>query len=66
MYEMARNASVQARELEPGKVISSEGYGDDKRSIDQVAEDAITTYIDQFGPRQDFSFGLKPEDASWG
>lgn len=66
MYEMARTASMEARDMKPGEVINSGEYGDNKRNIDHVAEDAITSYIDEHGEEQPFSFALKSEDSSWG
>lgn len=66
MYGMAESASLESRDLEPGEVVSQEGYGDDKRDIDQVAEDAIVDYLSSNPEAYDFEVALKPEDAAWG
>ena len=65
MYGSAQSASIAARDMEPGEVISSEGYGDDKWDIDQVAVDAIVDYLDE-ASRYGLDVALKPEDAEWG
>jgi fructose-1,6-bisphosphatase/inositol monophosphatase family enzyme len=66
MYGMAKSASLESRHLEPGEVVSQEGYGDDKRDIDQVAEDAIVEYLSSKPEEYNFEVALKPEDAAWG
>jgi hypothetical protein len=65
-YGMAESASLKSRNLEPGEVVSQEGYGDDKRDIDQVAEDAIVEHLSANPNAYDFEIALKPEDAAWG
>jgi len=65
MYEAAHTASRAARENDgPGEIVDSEGYGDDKWDIDQVAEDALVDYMES--NNQELDIALKPEDAAWG
>ena len=66
MYGVAESGSEAARGLKPGKVVSSEGYGDDKWDIDQVAEDAVVGHFTSEGGDYSFDAALKPEDAEWG
>jgi fructose-1,6-bisphosphatase/inositol monophosphatase family enzyme len=65
MYGAASSTSNASRDMEPGEVISSTGYGDDKLDIDQVAEDAIVDYLEE-AQSYDVDMALKPEDAEWG
>lgn len=66
MYGVGETASWNGRHLEPGEVVSSGGYGDDKRGIDQVTEDAVVRYFLENEPVAGFDVALKPEDAEWG
>lgn len=63
MYGIAESGSYQARDLEPGEVVSTNGFGDDKRDIDQVTEHAVIEYFLDQEPQQGFTAALKPEDA---
>ena len=64
MYGIAHSASEAARDMKPGAVVDSGGPGDDKRDIDQVAEDALVDYLEKSDYHIDVA--LKPEDAAWG
>lgn len=66
MYGLAESGSFAARDLEPGEVVSNQGYGDEKRDIDQVAEEAVVGYFLSNEPDEEFDAALKPEDAEWG
>lgn len=66
MYGITESASYAARDLKPGEVISRQGHGDNKRNIDQVAEEAALGHFLNKEPDNQFEAALKPEDAEWG
>lgn len=66
MYGIAESGSFAARDLEPGEVVSNQGYGDEKRDIDQVAEQSVVGYFLSNEPMEEFDAAMKPEDAEWG
>jgi len=66
MYGIAESGSYATRDMQPGETISQEGYGDNKRDIDQVAEESVVGYFLSNEPLEEFDAGMKPEDAEWG
>jgi hypothetical protein len=66
MYGLAEAGASAARNKGPGDVTGSSQYGDEKRDIDQVAENAIVDYFKSEARNYDFDVALKPEDAEWG
>jgi len=65
MYGIAESASLRAREMEPNEIVSSDGYGDDKWDIDQVAEKDAFDYFFSNSESYGFDVVMKPEDAEW-
>ena len=66
MYCIAEAGASAARNQEPGDITWESYYGDEKRDIDQVAEDAIVDHFESEAMNYDFDAALKPEDAEWG
>lgn len=66
MYGISEAGASAARNQGPGDITGESHYGDEKRDIDQVAEDAIVDYFESKAENYDFEVALKPEDAEWG
>lgn len=63
---MTETGASVARNQEPGDIAGESHYGDEKRDIDQVSEDAVVDYFESETQEYDFEVALKPEDAEWG
>jgi len=63
MHGIDKSGSLTGRGLEPGQVVYDQGYGDDKRHIDQTVEEAV---VSRFLDESEIDTALKPKDAEWG
>lgn len=66
LHGLGKAVATVNQDKEPGDILAADTEGDDKREIDQYAENIARQYVEDERDRYGFSVAIKGEDAHWG